>query len=289
MAILAIARLTLREASRRRLLLAVGLLTIAIALLSDWGFHRLLDLPCGSGSSHHACPASELKFIASTMLILLMFMFSFVLALGAAFIAAPSVSSEIESGVMLAMLPRPIRRSDVVLGKWLGLALIIAAYTLVACGVEFVISNFALNYVPPSPVEVIAFLIAEGLIVLTLTLALSTRLSAMTGGIIVLALFGMAWMGGVVGAVGRAFNSKPIESVSTLTTLLLPTDGLWRGALYHLEPVALLVVGSSGGRRESGNPFFVASPPTNAYLLWSLLWLAVVLSAAVWSFSRREL
>ena len=55
-----------------------------------------------------------------------LFMFSFVLALGAAFVGAPSIHNDVESGVMLAILPRPVRRSEVVLGKWLGLALLIA-------------------------------------------------------------------------------------------------------------------------------------------------------------------
>jgi ABC-type transport system involved in multi-copper enzyme maturation permease subunit len=125
MPVLTIARLTLREASRKRLLIAVAILTIVIAALSDWGFHRLMQLPCnGPGSA--PCAPSELRILAATLLILLAFMFSFVLALGAAFVAAPSISTEIESGVVLAILPRPIRRSEIVIGKWLGLIVLLA-------------------------------------------------------------------------------------------------------------------------------------------------------------------
>ena len=40
-------------------------------------------------------------------------------------------------------------------------------------------------------------------------------------------------------------------------SLLLPTDALWRGTIYYLEPTAIIAVGSQAGREMSGNPFFV--------------------------------
>jgi ABC-type transport system involved in multi-copper enzyme maturation permease subunit len=259
-------------------------------VLTGWAFHRLLQLPCSSrGGVQVACSASELRIIAATLLILLGFMFSFVLAVGAAFVGAPTIATDIESGVLLAVLPRPIRRSDVVLGKWLGLGTLIAAYGGLACGMEFVIAKIALGYVPPHPVIAIVFLVAEALTVLTLTLAASTKIPAMTCGIVVVVLFGLTWMSGIAGAVGAAFHTQAIENVGTVGSLIFPTDGLWRAAIYNLEPVAVLAAGSAVSREASGNPFFVTSGPSTAYLLWALGWGAVVLSIAVWSFSRREL
>ncbi|MGH2449085.1 MAG: ABC transporter permease, partial [Chloroflexota bacterium] len=98
MPVLTIATLTLREASRRKLLLAVAVLTVVVVLLSGWGFHKLLTVQC----SGHPCGATETKIFASTLMILLMFMFSFVLALGAAFLAAPAIYAEVESGIAMA-------------------------------------------------------------------------------------------------------------------------------------------------------------------------------------------
>jgi ABC-type transport system involved in multi-copper enzyme maturation permease subunit len=287
MPVLTIARLTLREASRKRLLIAVAILTIIIAALSDWGFHRLMQLPC-NGPGSGPCAPSELRILAATLLILLAFMFSFVLALGAAFVAAPSISTEIESGVILAILPRPIRRSDVVIGKWLGLIVLLALYAGVAWGIEFVLAKFALNYVPPHPIEAIGFVMLEGVVVLTATLLGSTRLPAMTCGIIILVLFGMAWVAGIVGGVGAAFHSRTVQNIGTVSSLVLPTDALWRGAIYNLEPAAMIA--TEGASRESrGNPFFVPSAPTTAYLVWVFAWIAAFLGLATWSFRQREL
>ncbi|PZR99061.1 MAG: ABC transporter permease, partial [Chloroflexi bacterium] len=286
MPVLTIARLTLREASRRRLLLAVAILTLVVAMLSAWGFHRLLTSnSCGNYPNVHPCSAATLKVIASALLILLAFMFSFVLALGAAFLAAPSIAGDIESGIALSMLPRPIRRSDVVLGKWLGFSALLALYAGIACGIEFVISDIALNYVPPHPVIAVLFIVAEAVVVLTLTLLGSTRIPAITCGIVVFVLFGMTWIGGIVGNVGATLHNSTVQNIGTVSTLLFPTDGLWRGAIYNLEPLATIVVGSEVPEARA-NPFFVSDPPTTPYLLWSAAWVMLLLGAATWSFYR---
>lgn len=289
MAIWTITKLTLREASRRRLLLAVFLLTIIVGILSGWAFHRLIQIPCGGPGDRYPCPPAETKLLAATLLILLMFMFSFVLALGAAFLGAPSIASDVESGIILAVLPRPIRRIDVILGKWLGLSILIALYASIAIGMELVIIRYAMSYVPPHPVLAIVFVVLEAIAVLTLTLAASTRIPAMTCGIVVLILFGVTWIAGIAGTVGSALHSSTIQGIGTVSSLILPTDGLWRAAIYNLQPAALSLLQSSAGERASNNPFFVYSAPTAAYLLWAFGWIVFLLAVAAWSFQRREL
>lgn len=289
MAILTIALLTLHEASRRKLLLAVAILTVILAVLTGFAFHKLLALPCGNSGNPQPCSAHTLTLLAATLLILLAFMFSFVLAVGAAFIGAPSVATDIESGVLLSMLPRPIRRGDVILGKWLGLAALIVLYAGITCGIEFVISAITLNYVPPHPILAILFLIAEALAVLSLTLAASTRVSAMTVGIVVVVLFGLNWTAGIAGAVGAAFHTRAIQDIGTVSSLLFPTDGFWRATIYNLEPVAVLSAGGAADRVAAGNPFFVLTGPTTAYVIWAIGWVIAVLAVTMWSFNRREL
>ncbi len=285
MPVLTIARLTIHETARKKLLLALVIITIVVALLTGWLFHKILELPCTGEGSRQMCTT----ITAATILMLLSFMFSFVLALGAAFIASPSISADIESGIFLSMLTRPIRRSDVLLGKWLGLATLIAVYGGATAAMEFIISRIAVGYMPPHPVLAIVYIVAEGLVVLTLSVLFSTRLSAITGGIIALVLFGAAWLGGITGSVGAAFHNQAIENVGTITSLILPTDGLWRGAIYNLEPVAMMVVQQGAGRAESANPFFVNAPPATPYILWSILWVAGIFGLAIWSFARRDL
>jgi hypothetical protein len=111
----------------------------------------------------------------------------------------------------------------------------------------------------------------------------------MTGGVIALGAYFAAWLGGVVGAVGAAFNNAAIMDVGTASRLLLPADGLWRGALWSLEPTVLIAAASEAGRSAAANPFFAPAPPPLAYELWVVFWVLAVLGLALWSFAEREI
>lgn len=282
--ILTIARLTMVEAARRRLLLALVVLTIGVAAASLWGFSKLWDVhPRGGGSISPV----QVRTVASQLLILVAFMFAAVLALSAAVVAAPSLSGDVESGLALAMLARPIRRADLVLGKWLGLAVMLVLYTAASAGLEMLAVNWATGYVPPHPLILVLFLTGVGLALLTLSLALSTRLSGITGAVVALAGYFVAWVGGIVGGIGGALDNQALTTAGTLSRLLLPTDGLWRGAVWAMEPAPLLTAARAGGPAAAAFPFAAADPPPGAYLVWAVLWVVGVLALGVWSFHRR--
>lgn len=281
--VLAIARLTMLETARRRLLLALVLLTVGIVVASLWGFGKLWDV------RHNGAPATaaEVRTIASQLLILVTFMFAAVLALSAAVVAAPSLSGDVESGLALAMLARPIRRSDLVVGKWLGLAAMLLIYTAASAACEMAAVDIATGYVPPHPFVLTVFVAGVGMALLTLSIALSTRLSGMTGAVVALAAYFVAWVGGIVGGIGSALNNDALRTAGIISRLALPTDGLWRGAVWAMEPAPLLAAARTGGPGAAAFPFAATDPPPVAFDVWAALWLAAVLALAVWSFRRR--
>ncbi len=274
-----IARLTIKEAVRRRLLLAFIAISVFIVALSAWGFDRL--------SHTHSLTSGETNLAVPEALILFMFMFSFVLALSASAIASPSISFEVESGVLMTVVTRPVRRTDVLIGKWLGLAILLAGYAAGVCALEFGVVDLVSGFVPPNPVLVAVYLFAEGALLLTLALFLSTRVPVIAAGVICVAAFGAGWLSGVVGTLGSALNVAALRTVGEVGRFLLPTDGLWHGAIYYLQPSSLIAqhVADSGPR----DPFYAQGAPSWAYLLWVACWLLIVLGAAVASFERREL
>lgn len=285
MAVLTIARLTVREASRRKLLLALAILTLIVIGLTGWGFQHLTTITQSDGAP---LPASELRLATSQVLVLVEFMFSGVLALSAVVVTSPAISSEVESGVALAILARPVSRYQVVIGKWLGLAALIVLYVGAATALELIAVAITTGYVPPGPVPLAIYLCGEGIVIMSLALLLSTWLSGMTAGVIALVLFFVAWIGGIAGAIGDVFNNAAITNAGTISQLLLPTDGLWRGSVFELEPVLYRdVLGATTAR--AGNPFFVQSAPPVAFLVWSVCWVGLVVAFAVWNFRRREI
>ena len=281
-----VARLTIQEASRRRLLLALVILTLLVVGFSAWGFYKITTVTRSDGS---VLPAQQVTLITSQLLIVVTFVYSGVLALSAAVVAGPLISSEVESGLLLSMLARPMRRSEVVIGKWLGLAVLVAIYAAGSALLEIAAVDWATGYVPPHPIDLVLYVGAEGLALLSLGLLLSTRLSGITGGVIALVAWLMAWIGGVVGDVGVGLQNQAIENIGTITHLILPTDGLWRGAVYAMEPDAVLVTLRAAGTIGRANPFAAVDPPPVEFLAWVVVWFAIMLALSIWSFRTREI
>ena len=283
---LTVARLQLQELLRRRLFVVLLLLTVVVIALTTWGFSRIPSL--GENRARPITP-TEIAAIASQLLILVMFMFSFVLAFSAVFAAAPAISAEVESGITLALLARPITRLEYVLGKWLGLVATVLIYAIPAAVVQMVLVQLVVAYSPPHPLEFLAFVTGEAIVILTLSLLLSTRFAGMVGGVSGLILWGLAWMGGIVGGIGLVFENATLTHVGTVSKLVLPTDGLWRGAVWSLEPASLIAASRAAGSAAAANPFFAAEPPPPAYIAWCVIWITALLALAMWSFTRKEL
>ena len=110
----------------------------------------------------------------------------------------------------------------------------------------------------------------------------------MTGGIIVLILFGFVWIGVIARAVRTALKAEAVRDAGFISSLVLPTDGLWRGAIFNLQP-SVLAEAASTNRAFAGNPFFAHEPPPAEYVLWAAVWTAAILGLAVLSFRRRQL
>lgn len=277
-----IAALTLREASRRRVLLALAGLTLVLLALSSWGFSRFAAEQ-GGGS----LTSGEGRLTASILLNLVMFGFSLIAALGTAFLAGPTLAGETESGIALAVLARPIRRSAVLLGKWLGLVIFGTGFVVVTGLAQCLVVWVTTDYWPPDPAAAVALLAAQTTVLLTLAVLLSTAISPMASGVVAVGLFGATWVAGVVGAVGAAFDNDAVARIGTVSRMLLPTDGLWRGAMHAFQdPIALV---QFGGSDAEAFPFLSAAPLTAVYLAWVAVWVLMIWGLAAASFSRKDL
>lgn len=277
------ALLTLRELTRRRFVLAAAVMTALLVALTGWGFVHLTHMrPHGKPVSH-----VELMTMTAVLIILIAYMFSFVLAVAGVFLAAPSLANDIESGVLLPVLTRPVSRTAVLAGKVLALTAVVAIYAAIAGAAEFGVARLATGYLPPHPLSAIGYLCMLAIVMVMLAFALSTRLSAIAGSIVAIVLFGAAWMGGIVGSLGTYYDNLGAIDAGIVSQLILPTDAMWRAAVFQLEP-AVAIAGMRAHHVWPG-PFFVLAPPPAATLIWTVAWLAVAYLAAARSFARRDL
>jgi ABC-type transport system involved in multi-copper enzyme maturation permease subunit len=275
--------LTIREALSRRILAALVGLTLLVVAATAWGFAKVAEVATTNSAS-----ALTLSLLTSQLLVMVMFMFSFVLGMTAVFVASPAIAGDLESGIALAILARPIRRGELLIGKWLGNAIVLVVYAIGGGALELAVVRATTGYAPPDPLAFLLYLAGETVIGVTLAILLSTLIAPMAGGAIAVVCFGLVWIAGVASSIGELLTNETLVRVGVVTRLLLPTDGLWRGAMFSLEPVALV---SAAGRATAlvGNPFLAQAAPTTPFLLWCGVWVVGVLAGAVFVFRSREI
>ena len=90
--------------------------------------------------------------------------------------------------------------------------------------------------------------------------------------------------------VATALGVEGLKGVAEASRWILPTDGLWRGVIYGLEPpLFVLIAAGRAPNLVEANPFYAATPPSLPFVIWSIVWMALVLGGATWWFARRDL
>jgi ABC-type transport system involved in multi-copper enzyme maturation permease subunit len=280
--VVTVAVMTLREARRRKVLWALAGLTLVLLSVDAWGFAKIPGLQTDASGQ---LTSGEARIVASLMLNLVMFTMSLVVALGTAFLAGPTMAGELESGIAGAVLARPVRRTSVLLGKWLGLVLFAAGYVAIAGLLQYLIVWGTVGFVPPSPVQALLVMVGEAVVLLTLAMLLATALSPMASGVLAVGGFGAAWVAGVIGGIGEALGNDAVANVGAVSRVILPTDGLWHGVMASLQAPSVI---ADMGQGSAAMPFLSQSSLSPAYLVWVVLWLGLVLAVTATSFARRD-
>jgi ABC-type transport system involved in multi-copper enzyme maturation permease subunit len=288
--ILQIARFTLNEAISRRLILAGILISLGFIGLFALGFHFAYDRSLDNVTAETRL---SLGVAFATLTLFGVYVVNYLASFLALFLSVAAISGEIDSGTLHAVLARPLRRSEFVLGRWLGYACMLTVYIVAMTSLVLLIARVIAGYEVPSPLPALLLMLLEGLLLLTLSLFGSALMPTLANGVVVFTLLGLAWLGGIIEFVGRLLATDPttqgsdaLLNIGTTVSLLLPSDALWRGASYYLESPAMLAV---LGVARGGIPFFSTLPPPPALVVWSLAYVLVVLGGAVLAFGKRDL
>jgi Cu-processing system permease protein len=278
---LIVARWTLVEAVRRRLVLAAVLLSAAFVVLFAVAFSILY----GRARSAEDQDGLFLVFAGTLQTVLGLYAVQFLAAFLALLLSVGAISSEVESGTLHAVLARPLGRSEYLLGRWLASAGLLAGYVAVMATALLLVARVVADYRPVDPVRAVLLMALEAVLLLTVGLLGSTFLPTLANGVVLFSLFGLAWMGGIVEFVGDTVGNQTMVDLAVAVSLLFPSDAIWRAASYYLQPPTFLGAAVSRG----GIPFAALTPPTAALLAWSLAYPAVALLGALRTFARRDL
>jgi ABC-type transport system involved in multi-copper enzyme maturation permease subunit len=296
---LVVARWTVLEARRRKLLLAGIVLSVAFVVVFALAFTLLYHNQQQSMLSGQAPPSDptgaltpreELLLLSTVLVVLGLYGVQFLAALLALFLGVASISPEIDSGTLHAVLARPLSRLDYLLGRFLALAGMLIAYIVVMSGALLLTARIVAGYQAGDTTRVVGLMILQVLVLLGVSLLGSTVLPTLANGVVMLALFGLAWLGGIVQFIGTVPPGNDLlANLGTAVSLLLPADAVWRGASYHLMPPSLLAAGSLVNQGTAELPFASITPIAPAMLTWALAYPAACIGIAVAAFRRRDL
>lgn len=278
--ILTIANLTLREAIRRKIVLAALILGAAFLLLYGLGFHYIRQ---EMQTAHFGrLPSAAIQNQAYNFMLLAgMYVVNFLCIAIAALITADSLAGEIQSGIIQATVTKPIRRGEVVLGKWLGNAGLLLFYlSLMGGGVMLLVWLIA-RLSAPNWAGGLALIYFNSLLIMTLTLACSSTLSTLATGGAVFGAFGLAFLGGWVERIGTFLENRTAVDLGIFSSLLMPSEALWNKAATLMTSPLVNLMGIT--------PFTSASEPSALMIAYAGIYLLVTLVIAVSLFTKRDL
>ncbi|MBB5236044.1 ABC transporter permease subunit [Deinococcus budaensis] len=286
---LLIAELSLREAVRKRLVVVLLLLTAAFVGFYLYGVFRLegtLDQRAIDAGleGRSASGAANLPVMYATLFG--MYLVFFLGSLMAVLSSVGAVSADIESGVMQSVLARPVRRAELVAGRWLGFTLVNVVYVALVSAALLTGIYLISGFVPPAPLPAVGLVLLAITLITALTVLGSTLFTTLANGIGVFVLYGAGFAGGILGAIGSLSDSPTLVTLGRVANTLMPTNALWLGATYHLQPEVLLQVGEA---TRGANPLFSTVPIASGMVAWAAAYAALAVLLAMWRFSRRDL
>jgi ABC-type transport system involved in multi-copper enzyme maturation permease subunit len=276
---LVVARLTFKEAARRRILLAALLLGVVFLTVYGLGIHFIWqDMARTEEHLQRVVALPIYNFLALSGLYVVSFL---TLAL-TVLTSVDTISGEIDSGTIQALAAKPIRRWEILIGKWLGFVGMLTAYLLLMAGGVLVLTRVILDYSVPNALRGLALMWINELLMLNVTLLGGTRLSTLANGVLAFAAYGVAFIGGWIEQIGAFLGNETTVLIGILSSLLMPSEALWKRAAFEMRTALADAV--------PANPFMsYLSVPSVAMVIYAVLYTAVALTLAVWSFRRRDL
>jgi Cu-processing system permease protein len=279
--------MTFREAIRRKIVLTGLILGLCFLIIYSMGFHFIISKVRTSESTVQVDPAKRaLTRIAdiegeSALLLAGLYAVTFLSIAMAALLAADTLAGEISSGTIQTIVTKPIRRSDIVFGKWLGFALLLGLYFILMGGGTVLSVWIQSGYLPKNLPAGLGLIYMEALLIMTISLACSSAFTALATGGIVFGLYGLAFIGGWIEQFGAILQNPTAVKIGIIVSLVIPSETLWRRAAFEMQTPLAGALGMS--------PFGTVSVPSPLMIIYTMVYLVLALFIAMRIFQSRDM
>jgi ABC-type transport system involved in multi-copper enzyme maturation permease subunit len=203
----------------------------------------------------------------------------------AVFLTLGVVRGDAERGLLQPLVVRPVGRGALLVGRFLGAGAVCVPYVLavyIACAV---ITRAAGDWWPDQFLRPGLQLAVGVMIIAALGLLGSVFLSATANGIAIFMIFGAGLVAGLLGQIGEALQSDTLETVAEWSSWALPFEALYQDALHRITADT----GGLTGLAIQLGPFGGSQAGGPNLPLWTIAYLAVVFTAALAAFARKDL
>jgi len=278
-----------REAWRKKVVLLAGLLTVAFLLLYGTGLHFILD------DVYITDPAAADFYDmieVVTFYSLGIYLAGFLVAGLAILAAVGSIAGEIENGTLYPLAARPLSRRSLFLGKYFGLAAMLVTYTTLFFLAVAGLIYWRTGLILPGLAPALALFILKPLVLLSITMLGTTRLTTMGNGVLAFGLYALAIAGGMMEQIGAMMGSTAAIYTGVVTNLILPADSVYRRLVAIVVDRMLM---GNGQENPFFNPQMFLGPfgsyytPSNWMLVYTFVYIGFMLVVAVRTFERRDI
>jgi Cu-processing system permease protein len=281
-AITIIARLTFLEASRRKILWAALLLGVLFLVVYGVGFHfTRADIEARSLRRQGGMSRVAVMELYNFLMLAGLYTVNFLAIAMSILTSVDTLSGEVGSGTIQTLATKPIHRREIVLGKWLGLAVMMTLYLLLLAGGTIGVVCAITGYVAPHVAGGAFLLWLNAMLLLSISLWGGSFLSTLANGVVAFGLFGVAFVGGWVEHIGAFLENQTAVRIGIACSLIMPSEALWRRAAYLMQSPLVASMGVS--------PFTSASVPSPLMVWYAAVYIAAMLALAIRQFGRRDL
>jgi Cu-processing system permease protein len=275
-----IARLTFLEAARRKILLAALVLGLVFLVVYGLGFYYIQQ---EFERNPNGPPMLARREILSFLMLAGLYVVNFLTVMMAVLTSVDTISGEIASGTIHTLVTKPVRRWEVVLGKWLGFVGMLTLYLLLMAGGVMALVYAVSGYTAPNALRGLGLMWINALLLLNISLLGGTTLSTLANGVLVFGLYGVAFVGGWIEQIGAFpfIQNQTAVNIGIISSLIIPSEALWKRAVFEMQSPLAGIIGTT--------PFTASSVPSPLMIEYAALYAAVVLALAIRQFKKRDL
>ena len=142
----------------------------------------------------------------------------------AIFTTLGAIYTEVDKGTILAVVTKPVRRWQVVFGKWLGHALLMGGYVMIMGLILWISVSMGTGTVLWRFLPAISLVCLNVLAMVSITLFFSTFLPVIANAIFVFMLFIFSSNLRVINAIGQTSDNILIVTIANVLRMLLPVS-----------------------------------------------------------------